>query len=138
MLNVVINFKCVGVENEFNAREDNERESVYHEDSNVGEEGEGEFRGRYLETQYYMPTSTYPSDVGDEIPWEGYIEEMTLEQCSCVKKMLQNDLRCLDILRENKKSLEIVLNSLQKFMDEYQKMGPMTNSFVNLMRRRNS
>jgi hypothetical protein len=79
LLNVVISFKCVCVEDEFNAREDNERESGYHEDSNVGEEGEGGFRGRYQETKDYMPTSTYPSDVGDELPWEGYTEAMTLE-----------------------------------------------------------
>jgi hypothetical protein len=70
---------CLCVEDQFNAREDNERESGYHEDSNVGEEGEGGFRGRYQETKDYMPTSTYPSDVGDELPWEGYVEAMTLE-----------------------------------------------------------
>ena len=50
LLHVVITFKCVCVDNEFNAREDDERESGYHEDSNVGEEGEGGFRGRYQET----------------------------------------------------------------------------------------
>jgi len=26
-----------------------------------------------------MPTSTYPSKVGDELPWEGNTEAMTLE-----------------------------------------------------------
>jgi hypothetical protein len=46
-LNVVVSFKCVCVEDEFNVRENNERESGYHEYSNVGEEGEGGFRGRY-------------------------------------------------------------------------------------------
>jgi hypothetical protein len=138
LLNVVITFKCVCVEDEFNGREDNERESGYHEDSNVGEEGEGGFRGRYQETKDYTPTSTYPSDVGDELPWEGYTEEMTLERCSGVKRRLQNDLRCLDLPRESKQSLEIVLHSLQNFMDAYQKMGPTTDSFIDLMRRRKS
>jgi hypothetical protein len=47
LLNVVITFKCVCVENEFNVREDNKRESGYSEDSNVGEEGEGGFKRRY-------------------------------------------------------------------------------------------
>jgi hypothetical protein len=138
LLNVVISFKCVCVEDEFNAREDNERENGYHEDSNIGEEGEGGFRGRYQETKYYMPTYTYPSDVGDELPWEGYTEAMTLERCSCVKRMLQNDFRCLDLPRESKQKLKIVLHSLQNFMDAYQKMGPTTDSFIDLIRRRKS
>ena len=35
------------VDNEFRERDDNERESGCHEDSNVGEEGEGGFRRRH-------------------------------------------------------------------------------------------
>jgi hypothetical protein len=63
---------CVG--NQFRARADNE--SGYHEDSNVGAEGEGAFRRpHYEETKDYMPTSTYPSDVGDEPPWEGILKQ---------------------------------------------------------------
>jgi hypothetical protein len=126
---------CLCVEDQFNVGDDNERESDYHAESNVGEEGEGGSRGRYQETEDYTPTSTYPSDVGDELPWEGYAEAMTLERCSGLKSRLQNDLRCLDLPRESKQSLEIVLHSLQKFMDAYQKMGPMTDSFIDLMRR---
>jgi hypothetical protein len=63
---------------------------------------------------------------------------MTLERCSGVKRRLQNDLRCLDLPRESKQSLEIVLNSLQNFMDVYQNMGPTNDSFIDLMRRRKS
>jgi hypothetical protein len=37
---------------------------------------------RYQETEDYTPTSTYPSEVGDELPWEGNTEAMTLERCS--------------------------------------------------------
>ena len=56
---------CVG--NQFRARGNNE--SGFHEDSNVSVEGEGGFRRpRYEEIEDYMPTSTYPSDVGDELP----------------------------------------------------------------------
>jgi hypothetical protein len=129
----------VCVDNEFSAREDNERESGCHEDSNVGEEGEGGFRRQcYQETKDYTPTSTYPSDVGDELPWEGITEAMTLERCSGVKSRLEHDLRSLDLPRESKQSLEIVLHSLQNFMDAYQKMGPTTDSFIDLMRRRKS
>jgi hypothetical protein len=70
----------VCVDNEFNAREENERESGFHEDYNIGEEGEGRFsRRRYQETKDYTPMSTYHSDVGDELPWEGIIETMTFE-----------------------------------------------------------
>ena len=80
---------CVG--NQSRARGDNE--SGCHKDSNVGVEGEGGCRmPRYEETKDYMPTSTYPSKVDDELPWEGNTEPMTLERCSGVKKRLENDL----------------------------------------------
>jgi hypothetical protein len=67
---------CVG--NQFRERGDNE--SGCHEDSNVSAEGEGGCRmPRYEETKDYTPTSTYPSEVCDELPWEGNTEAMTLE-----------------------------------------------------------
>jgi hypothetical protein len=44
----------------------------------------------------------------------------------------------LDLPQESKKILEIVLNSLQNFMNAYQKMGSTTYSFIDLMRRRKS
>jgi hypothetical protein len=126
---------CVG--NQFRARGDNE--SGFHEDSNVDAEGEGGCRmSRYQETEDYMPTSTYPSEVGDELPWEGNTEEMMLERCSGVKRRLENDLVVLELPLERKQSLQIVFHSLENFMDSYQKMGPTTDSFVDLMRRRKS
>jgi hypothetical protein len=107
---------CVG--NQFRARGDNE--SGCHEDSNVGAEGEGGCRmPRYEETEYYMPTSTYPLEVGDEFPWERNTEAMTLERCSGVKKRLENDLAVLELPLERKQSLQIVLHSLENFMDAY-------------------
>jgi hypothetical protein len=60
---------------------------------------------------------------------------MTLERCSGVKIRLKNYLSSLDIPRESKQSLQIVLHSLKNFMDAYQKMGPTTDSFIDLMRR---
>ena len=93
---------------------------------------------RYQETEDYMPTSTYPSEVGDELPWEGITEAMTLERCSGVKRRLENDLAVLELPLESKQSLQIVLHSLENFMDAYLKMGPTTDSFVDLMRRRKS
>jgi hypothetical protein len=95
----------VCVDNEFRARDDNERESGCHEYYNVGAEGEYGFRRpRYQETEDYIPTSTYPSDVGDELPWEGITEAMTLEQCSGVKMRLKNDLEFLELLRRVNKA----------------------------------
>jgi hypothetical protein len=93
---------------------------------------------RYQETEEYTPTSTYPSEVGDELPWEGNTEAMTLERCSGVKRRLENDLAVLELLLESKQSLQIVLHSLENFIDAYLKMGPTTDSFVDLMRRRKS
>jgi len=127
----------VCVYNDFNARKDNEKKSGCHEDSNDGEEGEGGFRRRrYQETEYYTPMFTYPSNVGDELLWEGITNAMTLERCSGVKSRLKNYLRSLNICWENKQILEIVLYSLKNFMDVYQKMGLTIDSFINLMRRR--
>jgi len=40
---------CVENVNEFRVRDDNERESGCHEDSNVGVEGEGGFRRRHYQ-----------------------------------------------------------------------------------------
>jgi len=126
---------CVG--NQSRARGDHE--SGCHEHSNVGAEGEAGCRmPRYQETEDYTPTSTYPSEVGDELPWEGNTEAMTLERCSGVKTRLENDLAVLELPLESKQSLQIVLHSLENFMDAYLKMGPTTDSFVDLMRRRKS
>jgi hypothetical protein len=122
---------CVG--NQFRERGDNE--SGCHEDSNVGAEGEGGCMiSRYEEIEDYTPTSTYPSEVGDKLPWEGNTEAMTLERCSGVKRRLENDLAFLELSLESKQSLQIVLHSLENFMDAYQNMGPTTDSFVDLMR----
>ena len=63
---------------------------------------------------------------------------MTFERCSGVKRRLENDLVVLELPQESKKILQIILHSLQKFMDVYQKMGTTNDSFVDLMRWRNS
>jgi hypothetical protein len=63
---------------------------------------------------------------------------MTLERCSGVKKRLENDLAVLKLPLESKQILQIVFHSLENFMDAYQKMGPTTDNFVDLMRRRKS
>jgi hypothetical protein len=70
-------FLCV--EDRFYQGVDNERESENHAESNVHAEGEGGSRRHYQETEDYTPTTTYPSDVGEELPWEGNFEVMTLQ-----------------------------------------------------------
>ena len=61
---------------------------------------------------------------------------MTLESCRAHYDKLQNDLSSLDLARENKQSIEMVLQSLQKFIEVYEDLGPTTNGFVALMQRR--
>jgi hypothetical protein len=70
----------VCVDNGFRARNNNERESGCHEDSNVGAKGEGGFKmSCYQETEDYTSTSTYHLDVGYELSRKGIIEAMMLE-----------------------------------------------------------
>ena len=63
---------------------------------------------------------------------------MKLERFSGVKKRLENDLEVLELPLGRKQSLKIVFHSLENFMDAYQKMGPTTDNFVDLMRQRKS
>jgi hypothetical protein len=51
---------------------------------------------------------------------------------------LESDLVILELPQERKQSLQIVLHSLENFMDAYKKMGPTTESFVDLMSQRKS
>jgi hypothetical protein len=51
---------------------------------------------------------------------------------------LENDLLVLELPHESKQSLQIVLQLLENFMDAHQKMGLTIDSFVDIMRRRNS
>jgi hypothetical protein len=51
---------------------------------------------------------------------------------------LENDLAVLELLLERKQILQIVLHSLENFIDAYQKMGQTIDSFVDLMTWRKS
>ena len=79
---------------------------------------------------------TYPSDLSDEIPWESGLQQTTLESCRAHYDKLQNDLSSLDLAPENKQSIEMVLLSLQKFIEVYEDLGPTIDGFVALMQRR--
>ena len=61
---------------------------------------------------------------------------MTLEIYRALYDKLQNDLSSLDLAPENKQSIEMVLQSLQKFIEVYEDLEPTTNGFVALMQRR--
>ena len=79
---------------------------------------------------------TYPLDLLEEIPWESGLQQMTLKSCRAHYDKMQNDLFSLDLAPENKQSIEMVLQSLQKFIEVYEDLGPTTDGFVALMQRR--
>lgn len=126
-------FLCV--EDQFYQGGDNERESENQAKSNVHEEGEGGPRQRYQENEDYTPMTTYPSDVIEEIPWEGNVETMMLQWCSSHHAKIENDLRHMALPIKSKQCLEIILHSLQKIINVYQNLGPMFDTFIDLMRR---
>ena len=94
--------------------------------------GEGQSRTQYVQlAEGCTPISTYPSDLLEELPWESGNQKTTLESFRAHYAKLQNDLSSLDLAPENK--LEMVLQSLQKFIEVYEDLGPTTDSFVALM-----
>ena len=98
--------------------------------------GEGRGRTQYVQlAEGCTPITTYPLDLPDEIPWESGLQQTTLESCRAHYDKLQNDLSSLDLTPENKQSIEIVLQSLQKFIEVYEDLGPTTDGFVALMQR---
>ena len=64
------------------------------------------------------------------------LQQTTFESCRAHYDKLQNDLSSLDLAPENKQSIEMVLQSLQKFIEVYEDLGPTTDDFVALMQRR--
>ena len=79
------------------------------------------------------PILTYPSNLLEELPWESGLQQMTLERCRAHYDKLQNDFSSLDLALENKQSIEMVLQSLQKFIEVYEDLGPTIDGFVSLM-----
>ena len=99
--------------------------------------GEGRARTQYVHlVEGCMPIMTCPSNLQDEIPWENGLQQTTLEICRDHYDKLQNDFSSLDLATENKQSIEMVLLSLQKFIEVYEDLGPTTDGFVSLMQRR--
>jgi hypothetical protein len=98
-------------------------------------EGEGEPEVHFHQNEYYTPITTYPSDIGEVLPWEGTVEEMTLKHFTSHHAKLKQDLQQMDLPAERKQSLEVVLHSFENFIDVYKNLGPMTNTFIDMMRR---
>ena len=88
----------------------------------------------FHKNEYYTYITTYPSDIGEELPWECTGEEMTLQHCTSHHANLKHDLEKMDFSVERKQSLEIVLHYFGKFIDVYKNLGPTINVFYYLMR----
>ena len=78
----------------------------------------------------------YPSDIPDALPWENDIVSITLEQCTSHHKKLRDDLARLELPTESQQSLQILLESLGKFIGDCRSVFPTTYSFSHLMRMR--
>ena len=99
--------------------------------------GEGQARMQYVQlAEGCTPITTYPLDLPKEIPWESGLQQMTLESCRAHYEKLQNNLSSFALAPENKQSIEMVLQSLQKFIEVYENLGPTIDGFVSLMQRR--
>ena len=75
----------------------------------------------------------YPSDISNAIPRENEEVSITLEQCTTHDKKLRDDLAILELPTESRKSLQILLESLGKFIGAYRTVGPTTYFFIHLM-----
>ena len=82
------------------------------------------------------PMTFYPSDIADALPWESTTVDVTLATCTSHHKKLRDDLTKMDLPTESQQSLQILLESLGKFIDVYKSVGPMTDCFIHLMRMR--
>ena len=104
-----------------------------HENSQA--EGQGRRRAIVEQTDGCMPTTIYPSDISEALPWENDADTLTIEVCVSHHKKLTTDLTTLDLPAESHQSLQIVLQSLDNFINSYKGLGPITDGFVYFLRR---
>ena len=64
------------------------------------------------------------------------MEECTLQRCERLHEKLQRDLVALSLPAKSRQSLEIVRHSLGKIVNVYRNLGPTTDTFVEMMRKR--
>ena len=82
-----------------------------------------------------MPMTIYPSDIPNALPWENDVDTLTIEVCVSHHKKMTTDLTTLDLPVESHQSFQIVLQSLDNFINAYKSLGPTTGGFVHLLRR---
>ena len=75
----------------------------------------------------------YPSYIPNSLPWENDIVSITLEQCTSHHNKLRDDLSNSELPTESQQSLQILLESLGKFIGAYRTIGPRTDCFIYLM-----
>lgn len=80
------------------------------------------------------PTTTYPYDIPDELPWETNLQQCTLQNYIAHYSKLRKDHWSLELLAEIRHSPKIVVHSLRSFIDIYKNLGPTTNCFIDMMR----
>ena len=83
-----------------------------------------------------MPTTIYPLDIPEALPWENDVDKLTIEVCVSHHKKISTNLTTLDLPAESHQSLQIVLQSLDNFINSDKSMGPATDGFVHLLQRR--
>ena len=62
--------------------------------------------------------------------------ECTLQRCQSLHAKLQRYFEALSLPAESRQSLEIVTHSLSEMVKVYKDLGPTTDSFVEVMRKR--
>ena len=62
--------------------------------------------------------------------------QCTLQRCQKIHAKLWRYLVALTLLAESRQSLEIVTHSLGEIVNVYRTLGLMTNTFVEVMRKR--
>ena len=60
----------------------------------------------------------------------------TLQRCQNLHTKFKRDIVVLTLPVESRQSLEIVTHSLSELVDVYLKLGPTTDTFVEMMRKR--
>ena len=62
--------------------------------------------------------------------------ECTLQLCESLHAKLQRDFLALSLTAESRQSLEIVTHLLGEIVNVYRNLGPTTDTFVEMMRKR--
>ena len=62
--------------------------------------------------------------------------QCTLQRCEKLHAKLQKDLVVLSLPAESQQSLEIVTHSLGEIVNVYINLGPTTDTFLEMMRKR--